>query len=166
MGANTQAKVKSIPARSGRSVTLLGWSVTFLDEPADNGDAVLLFEGRTASGGMVPPHTEENHEAFYILEGVFELEVEGEPHRCEVGDFLSVQPGVLHAIRNVGPDWGRIMFLESPGSQHQRFFETYGEPLDPGADPSPLTEPPDFERLDEVGRASGIHFVPPPEAGG
>jgi quercetin dioxygenase-like cupin family protein len=166
MDANTEAKITSIPARSGRSVAVLGWSVTFLDEPADTGDAFMLFEQRTAGGGMIPPHREDNHEAFYVLEGTFELDIEGEPVRCEVGDFLSIQPGVLHSVRNVGPDWGRVMTLVSPGRQHQRFFETLGEPLEPGADPPLLSGPPDFERIASVGEASGIHFVPPPEAGG
>lgn len=160
-----QAKIKSVPVARRRSVTLLGWSITFLEEPADNGDACLLFEGRTASGGMIPPHREDNHEIFYILAGSFEFELEGESHRYEVGDFLRIAPGVLHSVRNVGGSWGRIMFLTSPGSQHQRFFEALGEPLDAGADPPPLTGPPDFERIDAAGRASGIHFVPPNEAG-
>src|SRR5215218_10417686 len=106
MGVNTGAKVKSVPARSGRSVSLLGWGITLLDEPAENDDALLLFEGRTASAGMIPPHREENHEAFYILEGEFELEIEGEPQRCEAGDFLSIQPGVLHEVRNIAPIGG------------------------------------------------------------
>jgi len=166
MGVNTGAKVKSVPARSGRSVSLLGCGITLLDEPAENDDALLLFEGRTASAGMIPPHREENHEAFYILEGEFELEIEGEPQRCEAGDFLSIQPGVLHEVRNIAPDWGRIMFVASPGRGHQRFFETLGEPLEPGADPPPLTEPPDFERIAAVGRTNGIHFLPPAEARG
>jgi hypothetical protein len=30
---------------------------------------------------------------------------------------------------NVGPGWGRIMTVVSPGSQHQRFFDTLGEPV-------------------------------------
>lgn len=162
MGTDAQATVRTIPAGSKPAVTLLGWAVTFLDEPEDNGDAMMLFEGRTAGGGMIPPHREDNHEAFYIVEGTFQLEVEGEARWCEAGDFLSIQPGVLHSVRNVGPGWGRILFLVSPGSQHKRFFQTLGEPLEPGADPPPLTEPPDFEMIAEAGEANGIHFVPPP----
>ena len=163
MGSEVQTSIKSVPAASRRSLDLLGWSITLLDEPADTGGAFMLFEGRTASGGIVPPHHEENHESFYILEGSFELELDGEVHRAEVGDFASIQPGVLHSVRNVGPGWGRVMFAVS-GGQHQRFFEAIGEPLAVGADPTALTAPPDFERIDTAGRASGIHFVPPPAA--
>jgi quercetin dioxygenase-like cupin family protein len=166
MGVNAQARVRHVPARTGRSFAVLGQGVTLLDEPADNGDALMLFEVRTPSGGMVPPHTEDNHEAFYVIEGIFELEVEGELFRCGAGDFLSIQPGTVHSFRNAGPGWARMLTLTSPGSQHQRFFESLGEPLEPGADPPPLTGPPDFERVDRLGRESGIHFLPPPAAGG
>jgi quercetin dioxygenase-like cupin family protein len=165
-GIGRHAKAKSVPARSGRAVALLGWAITYLDEPSDTGDAYMLYEQRTASGGMIPPHREDNREAFYILEGTFEIELEGEANRYEVGDFLAIQPGTLHAIRNVGSGWGRIMTVVSPGSQHQRFFDTLGEPHNAEADPPPLTEPPDFERIATVGEASGIHFMPPPEAAG
>jgi quercetin dioxygenase-like cupin family protein len=164
-GLDTRAKSKSLPARTGRAVALLGWAITYLDEPSDTGDAFMLYEQRTASGGMIPPHREDNHEAFYILEGSFEIQVEGEANRYEVGDFLAIEPGTLHAIRNIGPEWGRIMTVVSPGSQHQRFFDTLGEPHDAQADPPPLTEPPDLERIATVGEACGIHFMAPPKAG-
>jgi len=161
-GISTQAKVKSVPARKGRTVALLGWAITYLDEPTDTGDAFMLFEQRTASGGMIPPHREDNHEAFYILEGTFEIEIEGEANRYQVGDFLAIQPGLLHSIRNVGPGWGRFMCVVTPGSQHQRFFDTLGEPHNAEADPPTPTRPPDFERIAAVGEANGIHFLPPP----
>lgn len=164
-GLDTHAKAKSLPARTGRTVALLGWAITYLDEPLATGDAFMLYEQRTASGRMIPPHREDNHEAFYILEGTFEIEIEGETNRYEVGDFLAIQPGLLHSIRNAGPGWGRILTVVSPGSQHQRFFDTLGEPHDPTADPPPVTKPPDFERIAAAGQASGIHFLPPPEAG-
>ena len=164
-GLDTRAKAKSLPARTGRAVALLGWAITYLDEPSDTGDAFMLYEQRSASGGMIPPHREDNHEAFYILEGTFEIEIESETNRYDVGDFLAIQPGLLHSIRNVGPGWGRILTVVSPGSQHQRFFDTLGQPHDPAADPPPVTEPPDFARIAAAGETNGIHFTPPPEPG-
>ena len=161
MGSETQARVKRIPRGSGRAIGLWGWALTLLEEPADDAGAALVFEARTRSGGFVPPHTEDNHESFYVLEGVFEIEVDGEPHRCEVGDFLSIAPGVLHSLRNAGPGWGRLLIKTAPGSQHLRFFEALGEPLEPGADPVALTAPPEFEPIAAAGRESGMHFVAP-----
>lgn len=163
MRSETQVKVKSITKGSGRAIGLWGWALTLLEEPADDGDTALVFEARTASGGFVPPHTEDNGESFYVLEGVFEIEADGEAHRCEVGDFLVIAPGVLHSLRNVGPGWGRLLIKTSPGSGHLRFFETLGEPIEPGADPTPLAAPPEFAPIEAVGRECGLYFVAPAE---
>jgi quercetin dioxygenase-like cupin family protein len=167
MSTTVKTKKKSIPAGTGPTFAVLGWAITLLDEPVDNGGALLLFEGRTASGGLIPPHTERNHEAFYVLEGEFELEADGEVHRGTPGDYLGVDAGVVHTVRNVGDGWGRILFIAAPGSGHRTFFETIGDPLEPGADPPPLEGPPaDFDRIAAVGSENGIDFLPPPEAAG
>jgi quercetin dioxygenase-like cupin family protein len=162
MDIDTQAQVKDIRWESGPALSFLGNRIAYLEDPADNGDACLLYEGRTPSGGMIPPHREDNHEAFYILEGEFQLDVEGVAYRRTVGDFLRIAPGVLHSLTNVGPGWGRILFMVSPGSQHQRFFDTLGTPLEPHQDPHPLTKPPDFPAIAAAGEASGIDFASPP----
>ena len=164
MGPTTQeaARVKCIPAGTAQALDVLGWSITFLDTATDTGDALMLYELRGDSGTVIPPHCEENHEAFYVLDGEFELDADGETRRCGPGDFVCIQPMVPHSVRNVGPGWGRMLIFVSPGSQHQRFFEAVGTPLAAGADPAPLTAPPDFPRIAAAGRASGIHFDPPP----
>jgi quercetin dioxygenase-like cupin family protein len=164
MRSETKVKVKTTTRGSGRSIDLWGWALTLLEEPADNGDAALVFEARTRSGGFVPPHTEDNHESFYVLEGVFEIEVDGETHRCDVGDHLAIAPGVLHALRNAGPGWGRLLIRTSPARQHLRFFEALGAPLAPGADPTELTAPREFEPIAAAGSANGMCFVPPADA--
>ena len=127
--------VKHLAAEGGRSFGHLGSAVTFKHEPADNGDALLLFEVRTPAGHGVPPHTERNHEAFYVLEGTLEIEADGERHALGPGEFLSIRPGVLHALHNPGPGWLRVLTWVSPGSQHVRFFESLGTPIDDPTDP-------------------------------
>ena len=66
--------VKHLPANGGRAFTLLGDSITFKDEPDDNGNALLLFEHWMPPTFGVPAHTERNNEAFYVLEGTLEVE--------------------------------------------------------------------------------------------
>jgi hypothetical protein len=54
-----------------------------------------------------------------------------------------------------------VLILASPGSGHQRFFETLGEPVgDPNRPPQPGS-PPDFEYVAAQGRANGIEFLRP-----
>src|SRR4051794_12858433 len=105
----SQPNVKHLPDKAGRSFAHLGTSITFKDEPAENGGALFLFEMRMPPGNGVPHHKERNHEAFYVLEGVLEIEAEGRRYRLGSGDFLSIRPGVLHALANPGPDWVRAL---------------------------------------------------------
>ncbi len=155
--------VKHLPANGGRTFGLLGDSITFKDEPDDNGDALLLFEHWMPPTRGVPPHREQNHEAFYVLEGTLEVEADGEHYRLGPGEFLSLRPGVVHSLHNPGPGWQHVLTLVSPGIQHARFFSALGEPIDDPLDPPQPSGPPDFERLRRVGRECGIEFLPPPE---
>lgn len=156
--------VTHLPAGEGRAFALMGSSLTFKHEPEENGDAMLVFEHRCPPGLGVPPHSERNHEAFYVLEGTLEVEVAGKPHRLAPGDFLSIRPGVVHSLHNPGPGPMRVLTLVTPGSGHARFFSTLGEPIDDPSSPPPPGEPPAFDRVQRIGAECGIEFLPPPSA--
>lgn len=153
-------RVTHLPANKGRSFAHLGTAITFKDEPAKNGDALLLFEMRMPALHGVPPHHEQNQESFYVLEGVLEIEADGKPYRLGAGDFLSIRPGVQHALRNPGPDWVRALTWVAPGSQHVRFFERLGVPIDDPRHPPEPDGPPDLEELVAVARDCGMDFTP------
>lgn len=159
MGTTT-ANVKHLPANSGRTFAHLGSSVCFKAEPGENGDALLLFECRMPAAHGVPPHRESNYEAFYVLDGTLEVEADGERYRLGAGDFLGIQPGVLHALHNPGPSWLRALMLTSPGSQHVRFFERLGQPIDDPTRPPQPSGPPDLAELIAVARECGMDFQP------
>ena len=155
------ADVKHLPAGGGPAFSLMGSTLSFKDEPDDTGDAFFLFEHRMPPTLGVPPHTERNHEAFYVLEGTLEIEAQGERYRLGPGDFLSISPGVLHSLHNPGPGMMRTLTLTSPGSRHVRFFSALGEPIHDPSNPPPPGEPPDFERVAAVARECGIEFIRP-----
>ena len=144
----------------GRSFAHLGTAITFKDEPDTNGDTLLLFEMRMPALHGVPPHREQNQESFYVLEGVLELEADGKPYRLGAGDFLSIRPGVPHALHNPGPDWVRALTWVAPGSQHVRFFERLGKPIDDPRHPPESDGPPDLDELVAVARECGMDFAP------
>ena len=160
MGTAT-AEIKVLRAGTAGGLDVLGQRVTFLDDPEDTGDALFMYEVRSPAGGMVPAHTEKNHEAFYVTEGSFEITLDGETATYGPGDFLCIAPGVPHAFSNPGPGEASMVVTVSPGAQHKRFFEATGEPLDPGVMPELPEEPPDFDRIAAIGARSGIIFLPP-----
>jgi len=153
--------VKHLPAGDGRAFALMGSTLTFKDEPQDNGGAMLAFEHRCPPGLGVPPHRERNHEAFYVLEGTLVVEVAGQPHELARGDFLHIPPGVAHSLHNPGPDPVRVLTIVSPGEGHARFFSTLGEPVGDPSSPPPPGTPPAFEHVQRIGAECGIEFLPP-----
>ena len=157
MGFSTN-DVTHLPANGGRSFAHLGTSITFKDEPGENGDSLLLFEMRMPAGNGVPPHTERNHEAFYVLAGTLEVEAGGERYSLGAGDFLSISPGVVHELHSPGPHWVHALTWVSPGSQHVRFFERLGQPLENPLDPPQPSGPPDVDELVAVARECGMDF--------
>jgi quercetin dioxygenase-like cupin family protein len=155
------AAVKFLPAGSGRAFALMGSSLTFKGEPAENDDALLVFEHRCPPGDGVPPHSEKNHEAFFGLDGILEVQAREQRYSLEPGAFLSIQPGVVHSLHNPGPAWARVLTIVSPGAQHEQFFSTLGEPIDDPANPPQPSEPPTFERVQQIAHSCGIDFLPP-----
>ena len=158
MSTKSTTGVKHLSANSGRTFAHLGTAISFKDEPTENGDALFLFEMRMPPGNGVPQHSERNHEAFYILEGELEVTAGGKAYRMKPGDFLSIRPGVLHSLKNGSADWVRALTWVSPGSQHVRFFEKLGQPIDNPRNPPQPDGPPDLEELIAVARECGMEF--------
>ena len=56
-----------------------------------------------APGTAFGRHSHPGEEIIYVIEGVFEYEVEGKaPVQLKAGDVLFVPAGTIHAARNVG----------------------------------------------------------------
>ena len=133
---------------------------------SDTGGAYSLVEELTAPEAGAPPNRHpSDDEAFYVLEGIFEVEIEGEVIRAERGTFVQIPHGAVHAFRNVGSAPGRVLIINSPGKAHDSFFSEAGEPMPPGTRDLPLSSGlPDIPRLLEIGRRNGLEFLLPPQA--
>lgn len=63
--------------------------------------SVILVE--VSSGGEIIPHMhDENYETAYILSGFTMLTLPSGEHRLGSGDGVTVPPGTLHSLRNIG----------------------------------------------------------------
>ena len=60
-----------------------------------------------APGVAFPKHTHPGEEIIYVLEGVVEYQLDGQPPvTLKVGDVLFIPAGVVHSAKNVGSDNG------------------------------------------------------------
>lgn len=77
-----------------RQISLQAESETSLDRMAE----AVLPPGK----GSLPHYHPEVEEAYYLLWGEAEMEVDGQVETVEAGDVVVIPPGTVHHIRNLG----------------------------------------------------------------
>jgi mannose-6-phosphate isomerase-like protein (cupin superfamily) len=119
-------------------------SKVLLREPADGDTIVLPMSGlearivrkasRTETGGHWaigeawqdpnfdnPPHTHDEAEAFYVLEGTYTFYTDAEPvEGIGPGTFVFIPPSAVHGFR-AGPRGGRLLCVW-PSTVEAAFF--------------------------------------------
>lgn len=153
--------MQPIIPRKGQIFQVPSTIVTLLAVAADTGDAFSLFEGRVAPRQGPPLHRHLDDEAFLVLEGTFDFQVEEEHWHLGPDGFAFVPKQTPHTFLNRSAEQeGRLLIITLPAGAHERFFAEVGEPkADPGAPFS--TQPPDFEKLVTAGKRHGIEILLP-----
>jgi quercetin dioxygenase-like cupin family protein len=103
----TEASAQGAPAAGTPGVTRKILSQT--DGPAP-GYVTMLVEAEIEAGVAVARHTHPGIESAYVLEGGFELPIEGQPTRMlKPGDGFLVPPATPHAGGKAGSAKSRIL---------------------------------------------------------
>jgi quercetin dioxygenase-like cupin family protein len=85
------------------------------------GREVIQVRVDLAPGAVFPRHRHPGEEAVYVIEGVLEYRVDGDPHvTLRAGDVLFVPAGAVHSVRNVGT---------APGAELATYIVEKGKPL-------------------------------------
>ncbi len=67
------------------------------------GREVIQVRVDLAPGVSFPPHRHPGEEIIYVIEGLWEYQVEGKPPMIlKAGDVLFIPAGTIHAAKNVG----------------------------------------------------------------
>jgi quercetin dioxygenase-like cupin family protein len=99
----------------------------------DSDGAFCLLVDHPPAGWSLPAHRHHSEaETIHIIEGDFEMEIDGTRARLSAGQTVHVPRGVIHSGANIGRGSGRRVVLFSPAGM-ERFF------LEAGA-PTPETE--------------------------
>jgi quercetin dioxygenase-like cupin family protein len=102
-------------------------------------------------GTFVPPHIHANQDEFiYVLEGRFDLFLDGKDASATAGDLIHLPMQVAHGIFNKSDQPVKCLFWVSPTG---KLFELFKK-IDNVPDPA------------EVTRLAGLHdvtFLPPPD---
>ena len=145
----------------GEALWVLGGLYTYRALPSETA-AYLLVEVEGPRGLAAPLHFHEREdEGFYVRSGKVRFVVGDQTIEASAGSFILAPKGVHHSFLFASGDAGLLLLL-SPGSEHEHLFRAIGEPAGKREIPSPLNQPPDFERLAATAAKHGTKVVGPP----
>jgi quercetin dioxygenase-like cupin family protein len=131
-----------------KSFSVFGEPVQILTDSTVTAGRSMLMTQCSPPGGGPPPHSHENEdETFFVLEGEYEVLVEGVAHRLSAGDAIHAIRGSVHTFRNVGTVEGKMLVSVVPGG-----FENYLEEI------SHLSVPDEISAVLAVSERYGITF--------
>jgi quercetin dioxygenase-like cupin family protein len=93
--------------------------------------AFCLLVDHPPAGWSLPPHRHANEaETIHIVEGEFEMELEGARTRLAAGETIHIPRGAAHSGGNVGETPGRRVVIFSPAGMERFFLEAGGSAAD------------------------------------
>ena len=149
----------------GPATWTLNGLITTKASHAETGSAYGLMEHVMTSASNPPLHVQtDEEEAFYVVEGEVEFEVDGELLLARPGTFALVPRGATHRFR-VMTETARVLVLVSspegaPGGGLESFFRRVGEPAPTATVPTPTQ--PDLEVVGRLAHDCGIELLGPP----
>jgi len=143
--------VTTVKAGERAALNILGMPLTMLCEAGETGGAWSLFEEEVPLGMGPPPHRHDWDEAYYILDGEVDFEIDGQPVKASRGDFNYLPRNTVHAFKGASEDGARVLIFAAPahGSEFFRALNDEGRSL-----------PEDASKIPEIGERHGIHFMP------
>ena len=126
---------------------------------SETAGAYSLTEHLVTAASNPPMHVQiDEDEAFYILDGEIEFEVDGQGALATPGTFAFVARGAAHTFR-VLTDTARMLVICSgkPVDNLEEFFDGMGTPATERALPTPGA--PDVARLVKLCESTGIALV-------
>ena len=118
-----------------------------------------LTEHLVTAASNPPMHVQtDEDEAFYILDGEIEFEVDGNVAIATSGTFAFVARGAAHTFRVLTPTARMLVICSGkPADNLEDFFTSMGTPATERALPTPGA--PDLDRLMELCDRTGIALV-------
>ena len=138
-----------------RSVSWLGTHYTITVDRRASGGIVGMFVGEVPAGSGPPVHIHHNEdEVIHVLDGEYEMWLDGATSRLKPGESIFLPRGVPHTFRIVSKTPGRNIAVLTPGGFEQFF---------PDVAARALSIPEDMAELTALGNRYGIEFLGPPK---
>ena len=142
-----------LATNQGRELAVIGHQVSVKLTAADTGGLAYVFEDICPPGAGVPPHVHSREdEILTVLEGEFEVFLDGKTYKAAQGAVANFPRCVPHAFRNASGQPARALFVVTPGESFARFFEELSG--------LPANAPPDPRKIAEIFGRYGMSILP------
>ena len=112
-------------------------------------DGCFIFETLDPPGTFVPPHIHPTQDEFiYMLDGTFDLYLDGAWTQANAGDLVRMPKGLPHAYYNKQSKPARALFSVSPARRLRELFDQLHN----------LTDPEEVVRRSQI---CEVDFLPP-----
>jgi mannose-6-phosphate isomerase-like protein (cupin superfamily) len=142
----------TVKAGEGTTLNVLGMPLRFLCDAKDTLGAWSLMEEEVPVGLGPPPHRHDWDEAYYVIEGALDFEIDGKPVLVGPGDFAYLPRNTVHAFKGASPSPARVLIFAAP-AHSSAFFDDVSREV--------RAIPDDLSKVPAIGRRHGIEFMPP-----
>ena len=162
----TQAVVERgvtvVPPGAGTRVWVGSELMTLKVAAQETSGAYFAMESATMPHGGPPLHRHSREdETFYVLEGEFLFQCDGQQITATPGTYVYLPRGTVHTYTNTGDGQGALLVLCAPAGI-EGFFAEVATPGTDLASPPPPPTPAQMEHLATTASRYGIEVVGPP----
>ena len=144
--------VRRAQSRSGEPLQIYGDLMYVKLGGSETGGRYSLIEDVSPPGGGTPLHVHHREdEGFYVLEGEYLFEADGERFEARTGDFVFVPRHIPHRFRNIGNTPGTILLTLEPAGLEDFFVEL-----------AAIAGPPDPAKVAPLFEKYGLELLGPP----
>jgi quercetin dioxygenase-like cupin family protein len=136
----------------GETLNVLGMPLRFLCDATDTQDAWSLMEEEIGLGQGPATHKHDWDEAYFVIDGSLDFEIDGERYRLGARDFAYLPRNTAHAFKGASQSPTHVLIFAVP-AHSSAFFKDVNREV--------LKLPEDLRKLPEIGGRHGIQFIPP-----
>lgn len=147
--------VSTVKSGEREPLNILGMPLRMLCESSETGGAWSLFEEAVPLGMGPPPHRHDWDEAYYILDGEVDFEIDGKLVKSKSGDFNYLPRNTVHGFTGASSSPAHVLIFAAP-AHGSEFFRELSDRV--------RAIPEDLAKIPEIGERHGIHFISADEA--
>ena len=135
-GAGAEMKPRIVTPEQAEAVRPFGIDMKIMLGSEHTGGSFSAVVAEVKPGEGPPPHLHRDREEyFYVLEGTYQLSVNGGESTIGPGTLVFVPRGTVHAFKNVTSTLGKLLEWTIPGSNRDYFKAVHAMEAAGGFDP-------------------------------